>query len=79
MPSETVSRFRRHLGFRRAEAHPAILPPSGTDAKIMAGRNGRVGLSPPLQTASAHRFRRHPPSPSFPRKWESSPWGSGNI
>ncbi|WP_153068250.1 hypothetical protein [Neisseria lactamica] len=53
MPSETVSRFRRHFGFRRAEAHPAILPPSGTDAKIMAGRNGRVGFSPPLQTASA--------------------------
>ncbi|WP_192880568.1 hypothetical protein [Neisseria lactamica] len=55
MPSETVSRFRRHFGFRRAEAHPAILPPSGTDAKIMAG------------WASAHRFRRHrPPSAVIP-------------
>ncbi|MBG8589405.1 hypothetical protein ELQ21_05455, partial [Neisseria meningitidis] len=24
-------------------------------------------------------FRRHPPSPSFPRKRESRPWDSGNI
>ncbi|WP_196769840.1 hypothetical protein [Neisseria lactamica] len=31
----------------------------------------------PSETVS--RFRRHPPSPSFPRKWESRPLDSGNI
>ncbi|WP_192892417.1 hypothetical protein [Neisseria lactamica] len=95
MPSETVSRFRRHFGFRRAEAHPAILPPSGTDTEIMAGRNGRVGFSPPLQTASSTLCRHSCISgnpnhwaaaalkvikdSSFPRKWESRPLGGGNI
>ncbi|MBJ7763757.1 hypothetical protein E0W33_05460, partial [Neisseria meningitidis] len=32
-----------------------------------------------LWWAEAHRFRRHPPSPSFPRKRASRPWDSGNI
>ncbi|WP_118778253.1 hypothetical protein [Neisseria lactamica] len=32
-----------------------------------------------LWLAEAHRFRRHRPPPSFPRRRESGPLDSGNI
>ncbi|WP_308084907.1 hypothetical protein, partial [Neisseria polysaccharea] len=61
--SDGIGGFGRHRGFGGLK--PTLqykkIPPSGTDTETMAGRNGRVGFSPPLQTASnvLSGFRRH--------------------
>ena len=83
------------IGGLKPTLQPTLRYKENTTKRYGSGNNGRVGFSPPLQTASAHCHSRAGGNPvcsvsvvfgfrvisksSFPRRRESRPLGGGNI